>query len=31
MTSDEEYPYFNIFNYDPYGREVFVELAYVLQ
>jgi len=29
ITSEEEYPYFNIFNYDPYGREVFVEFGYV--
>lgn len=29
ITSEEEYPYFNIFNYDPYGRELFVELSYL--
>ncbi len=29
ITSEEEYPYFNIFNYDPYGRELFIELGYV--
>jgi len=29
QTTGENYPYFNIFNYDPYGTEVFVELGYV--
>ncbi len=30
LTSEEEYPYFNIFNYDPYGRQVFLQLDYTL-
>jgi outer membrane receptor protein involved in Fe transport len=29
ITSEEPYPYFNAFNYDPYGREYFVEFGYV--
>ncbi len=29
QTSEEGYPYFNVLNYDPYGRELFVELGYV--
>ena len=28
LTNEEEWPYFNIFVYDPYGREVFIEAAY---
>lgn len=31
LTSEEEYPYFNIFNFDPYGRELFLELTYQFQ
>ncbi len=28
LTTGENYPYFNIFNFDPYGTEWFVELGY---
>jgi iron complex outermembrane receptor protein len=28
LTGGEEYPYFNVFNYDPYGTEWFIELGY---
>lgn len=28
LTTGEDYPYFNIFNYDPYGAEWFIELGY---
>jgi outer membrane receptor protein involved in Fe transport len=28
QTTGENYPYFNIYNYDPYGTEVFIELGY---
>ena len=31
QTGEELYPYFNVLNYDPYGREVFIEVAYVFQ
>jgi iron complex outermembrane receptor protein len=28
QTTGENYPYFNIFNFDPYGAEWFIELGY---
>jgi hypothetical protein len=31
QTGEEEYPYYNIFVFDPYGRELFVELTYEYQ
>ena len=30
QTTEELYPYYNIFSYDPYGRELFVQLEYTL-
>lgn len=31
QTSEEGYPYFNTFQYDPYGREISIELAYLFE
>lgn len=28
QSADEDYPYFNVFNFDPYGRELFFQVNY---